>query len=50
MLAARFIVIASTIVLKKKDTTACNVTRRRIPFERMETSEVCEVAPIEVAK
>ena len=37
MLAARFMVIASTIVLKKKETTACKVTRRRMPFDRIDT-------------
>ena len=41
---------ASTAALKKNDTMACSVTIRRKSLLRMETSEVCEAAPIDVAK
>ena len=47
-LAARLIISATTVTLKKNATIACNVTRRRNSFELMLTSEVCEAAPIEV--
>jgi hypothetical protein len=43
-------VIASTIALKKNEMIACIVTRRRKRFDLIATSEVCEAAPIEVAK
>ena len=49
-LAARLIISATTMTLKKNATIACNVTRRRNSFELMLTSEVCEAAPIEVEK
>jgi hypothetical protein len=50
MLAARLIVKASTLVLKTKDTTACKVTKRRKARDLMATSDVWELAPMDVAK
>jgi hypothetical protein len=50
ILAAKLIVSARTAALKKNETIACNVTRRLNSFELMETSDVCDVAPTEVAK
>ena len=49
-LAARLIVDARIIVLKKNDTIACNVASRLVDFETIATSEVCDAAPNEVAK
>jgi len=41
---------ASTAVLKKNDSTACSVASLRSDLLRMETSEVCDAAPNDVAK
>ena len=46
MLMAR----ARTVVLKKNEMTACKVTSRRSGLALIATSEVCDAAPIEVAK
>ena len=50
MLAARLMVSARTAVLKKNEMMACSVTSRRSGLVRIDTSEVCEAAPIDVAK
>lgn len=49
-LAARLIVSASTIVLKKKATIACSVAKRRSDWELIVISDVCDAAPKDVAK
>ena len=49
-LAARLIANASTVVLNMNEITAWNATSRRSGFAVIDTSEVCDVAPIEVVK
>ena len=48
--AARLMASASTVVLKKNDMIACSVASRRRGLVRIDTSEVCDAAPNEVAK
>jgi hypothetical protein len=48
--AAKLMVSANTAVLKKNEMMACSVASRRRGFVKMDTSEVCEAAPNEVAK
>ncbi len=49
-LAPMLMASASTAVLKKNEMMACSVTSRRRALVRMAMSEVCEAAPIDVAK
>ncbi len=48
--AARLMARASTAVLKENEMIACSVASRRRGLVRIDTSEVCEAAPNEVAK
>jgi hypothetical protein len=48
--AARLMVSASTAVLKKNAVIACSVARRRKGLVKIDTSDVCDAAPNEVAK
>ena len=49
-LAAKLIISATTVTLKKNETMACRVVMHRNSLELMETSEVCEAAPNDVEK
>jgi hypothetical protein len=48
--AARLMARASTAVLKENEMIACSVASRRRGLVRIDTSDVCDAAPNEVAK